>query len=131
MPKTNCKQVEICQKDCPPVPASKYPGAYSKDNPNGSVLSKVEYIDCVVKSWVEHFKEGEKYENTSLSKKVLYLTQHLHNYKTKRLTHKEIRKLLVKAEVTLEVSAHNKETDSNNQEKEIGSEAIDEGTLKK
>ena len=129
MPKTNRKQVEICQQDCPPVPAPKYPGAYSKDNPNGSIISKAEYIDCAVKSWVEHFEESEKYENTSLSKKVLYLTQHLHHYKTKRLTHKEIRKLLVKAEIILEVNAHRKETDSNNQEKGIDNEAIDEGIL--
>ena len=90
MPKRNHKEIEICQEDCPQVPASKYPGAFSKDNQNGSILNKEEYIDCAVKSWVEHFEESEKYENTSVSKKVLYLTQHLKNYKTARLTHKVI-----------------------------------------
>ena len=77
MTQTKHKQVEISHDDCPTQIASKYPGIFGRNNPNGSLLSKEDFIECSVKAWVMHFGESEKYENTSLGKKVVYLTQHL------------------------------------------------------
>ena len=69
MPKAKHKELEISQEDCPTEVASKYPGIFRRNNPNGSLLSKDEFIECSVKAWVLHFGGSEKYENTSLSKK--------------------------------------------------------------
>ena len=94
---------EISQRDCPADPAPQYPGKYSRINPNGSILSKQEFLDSAVKAWVDHFKESEKYESTRLSNKVTYLMQHLKHYKTARLTKKVVQAMLVKAEIPVEI----------------------------
>ena len=124
MPK---KDHEISQQDCPAVPAPQYPGIYSKDNPNGSLLTKQDFILSAVKAWVDHFKESEKYESTRLSMKVLYLMRHLKHHKTKRLTQKVVQAMIVKAEILLGVSSQRERGDNSLEvgEKEVNEELID------
>ena len=83
------KKSEISQVDCPSTVASQYPGKFSKDNPNGSVLNKHEFIESAVRDWVKHFDESDKYENTTMAHKVMYLEHHLCKFKTRRFGTKQ------------------------------------------
>ena len=67
----------IIREDCPQGKAPVYPGKKNKNNPNGSELSKNEFVGQVIEGWVRHFGDKEKYRNTSWSNKNLYLHQYL------------------------------------------------------
>ena len=69
--------MSISKTDCPQVTAAPYPGAKSRNNPSGSLLSRNEYIEQSVQNWINHFEDSEKYQNSSLSLKGLYLVNHL------------------------------------------------------
>ena len=69
--------MSISKADCPQVTAAPYPGAKSRNNPSGSLLSRNEYIEQSVQHWINHFEDSEKYQNSSLSIKGLYLVKHL------------------------------------------------------
>ena len=86
---------EIGGEDCPANPATAYPGLYGRNNRNGSVLTKQKFKEEAVRRWVEHFGDSEKYENTSLANKAIYLFRHLKAFKVNA---KEARALLVKVE---------------------------------
>lgn len=68
---------EIRQEDCPPGKAPEYPGKKSKNNKDGTELSKSEFIDKVIEKWVRHFVDKEKYENTPWGRKTKYLKTYL------------------------------------------------------
>ena len=106
MPKKNQKLIEISQTDCPQDKAPKYPGWFNRNNPSGSVLSKPEFIKCIVESWVKHFGESEKYENTNLAHKTMYLKDYLSEYVTQRFKSKQIGHLLARVEVELGLTRH-------------------------
>ena len=95
--------LEITQADCPAQIVPKYPGVYHRNNPDGSSLSKHEFIEHAVRQWVEHFNGSEKYENTSLANKARYLVPHLIHHKTQRFSIKHIREMLVRAEISVGV----------------------------
>ena len=86
---------EIGGEDCPANPATAYPGLYGRNNRNGSVLTKQKFKEEAVRRWVEHFGDSEKYENTSLANKAIYLFRHIKAFKVNA---KEARALLVKVE---------------------------------
>ena len=54
----------IRQDDCPPGSAENYPGKKTKNNKNGSELTRDEWVDKVIEEWVSHFKDNDKYEET-------------------------------------------------------------------
>ena len=76
-------QEKINNQDCPEK-AKPYPGKISRNNPNGCVLSKEEYIKNVVLDWVRYLRENcrEKYEDATCSHKLKYLGHHLVKVKT-------------------------------------------------
>ena len=92
------KSDQISLKDCPTEIAPHYPGAFSKDNPSGSLESRNDFLRGVVKSWVSHFKYSRKYENTSLSKKTDLLLHYLKNFRNKRFGWKQAAEILAKIE---------------------------------
>ena len=75
---------EIQKEDCPDGPALKYPGKWSKDNTNGTILSKRAWMNQEIEKWVRHCSRSPKYENTRLAHKYVYLTQYLKTLKVKR-----------------------------------------------
>ena len=89
------KDGEITSADCPPLSAPAYPGKYGKNNKRGSLLTREQFLEDVVRRWVEHFQESNKYENTSLANKALYLKRHLKAFKVDM---KKARSLIVKVE---------------------------------
>ena len=58
-------------------------------------MTKEAFLEEAVRSWVEHFGESEKFENTALANKTIYLKRHL---KAFRVDVKKVRALLVKVE---------------------------------
>lgn len=86
---------EINAADCPPTPATAYPGRYGKNNKTGSIKTKQQFLEEAVRFWVEHFEGSDKYENTSLSNKARYLVWHLRALK---VNVKKARALIVKVE---------------------------------
>ena len=67
----------ISKADCPTEIAAPYPGARTRNNPTGSYLSRTQYIDSLVNDWVNHFGDSADFQNTSLSRKTMYLVRHL------------------------------------------------------
>ena len=90
-----------------------YPGKFTRNNRNGSILTKEEYIKDVVKKWVEHFGDSEKYHNTSIANKVRYLVRHLGALK---VNSKQARAFLVKVEIGLQ---QQEEKSNNTTEEEL------------
>ena len=74
----------ITLEDCLPGCAPKYPGLWSKDNPNGSTLTSEEYTAKHVYDWVKHFGDSENYQNTYLSNKTRYLSWYLREIRVER-----------------------------------------------
>ena len=86
---------EIAREDCPENPAIAYPGKYGRNNRGGSVLTREEFKEEAVRNWVDHFDESEKYQNTPLGHKAIYLARHLKRF---NVDAKEARALIVKVE---------------------------------
>ena len=86
---------EIARGDCPPNPAAAYPGKYGRNNKGGSVLTREKFKEEAVRCWIDHFGESEKFENTPLGNKAIYLAYHL---KALKVNAKEARALIVKVE---------------------------------
>ena len=119
MPKEN----EITQDDCPLNKAEKYPRKFTKNNLTGTTLSKEEYKETLVKNWVQHFYQSEikteKYQNTPLAHKSIYLMRHLDNNPVKQ---KEARALIIKAEVSIDTNNRQRE---NEQEEDLDVNLVD------
>ena len=69
----------IRREDCPVDRAPFYPGKKSRNNPNGSTLTKFEFVSKTIEDWVKHFDDSDKYHNTGFAEKVGYLKVHLRN----------------------------------------------------
>ena len=60
------RQKEIINReDCPPGEAPFFPGQKTKNNKNGTTLSKIQFVNKVIEDWVRHFKDNK-------SMKILY-----------------------------------------------------------
>ena len=68
---------EIRQEDCPEGKSPYYPGKKSKNNKEGSELSRNEFTDKVIEDWIRHFDNDEKYQNATWSNKTIYLVRYL------------------------------------------------------
>ena len=72
------RQKEIINReDCPPGEAPFFPGQKTKNNKNGTTLSKIQFVNKVIEDWVRHFKDNKKYENTLWGHKTMYLQRYL------------------------------------------------------
>ena len=58
------KKKVMRKEDCPSTVADPYPGKKSRNNPNGTILTKSEFIEKEVENWVEHFKNSDSYHKT-------------------------------------------------------------------
>ena len=67
----------IRSEDCPPGLAPCYPGKKSKNNPNGTDLSRSEFADKVITDWVKYFTDKESYKRTPWAHKSRYLLQYM------------------------------------------------------
>ena len=85
----------ISQTDCPAKTADPYPGKRTHKNPGGSLLTRNVHTEEQVQLWINHFKDSEKYQNETVSGKVMYLQPHL---KAVNVSRKAALKLLVKLE---------------------------------
>ena len=72
-------QEGIRSEDCPDDTAPVYPGKKSRNKPNGSSLTKSEYILKAIDIWVKHFDDSDRYHNTAFGNKVTYLKLYLKN----------------------------------------------------
>ena len=98
--------------DCPAGKAPYYPGKKSKDNRNGSELSRSEFVDKVISNWVEHFNGSELYERAPWHNKTSYLMIYL---KPLNITRTEAGQRLIAIEKKLVVEAQDKKlSDSQN-----------------
>ena len=88
----------IKSEDCPDESAPPYPGKKSRNNPEGSLLNKSEFIDSEIDKWVRHFENSEKYHQTYFAVRANYLYCHM-----KRLfvSSKDIKDKLIKTETKL------------------------------
>ena len=105
---TEDSKKEIRIEDCLQGKAPKFPGKKSKDNKNGTELSKSEFIDVVIEDWIRHHFDNnrEKYRNTQWAHKTNYLVQYLRPLGVAR---SEATKRLIKTETKLEEDIRNNE----------------------
>ena len=97
---------EIRREDCPPGKAPDYPGKKSKNNKNGTELSKSEFVDNVIEQWVRHFVDKERYENTPWAHKTTYLKRYLEPLNVAR---SDAQKKLIEIETRLASEAEENE----------------------
>jgi hypothetical protein len=89
---------EIKKADCPPGLAEPYPGKKSRNNPKGTVLTKSEFTDKSVETWVRHFENSDEYHKTIFSNKVGYLKTYL---KPLKVGYSDVKEKLMAAESKL------------------------------
>ena len=58
------------KSDCTLPPPNGYPGKYSKDNKDGTLLTKEDWWRKEGKTWVNEMKQNEKYDDTNWSLKA-------------------------------------------------------------
>ena len=75
MSKTDRKEIRYA--DGPQNSAKAYPGKKSRNNPNGTALTKSEFIASEVEKWVRHFDNSDLYHQTFFAHKVTYLQRYL------------------------------------------------------
>ena len=105
----------IRSEDCPPGLAPCYPGKKSKNNPNGTDLSRSEFADKVITDWVKYFTDKESYKRTPWALKSRYLLQYMRplgvGYQTAKTKLLDIERKLAEVtedeELTSSQSLHN------------------------
>ena len=118
----------IRREDCPPGRALAYPGKKTRNNPDGTVLSKMEYVDKIITEWIKHFEDKERYKRTPWSTKsaylVIYMTPIGIGYQATKKKLMEIERKLAdeteEEELTRSLSTQSKEMDID--EKRSGAE---------
>ena len=97
--------------DCPQEPAPPYPGKFTRNNPNCTRLTKNAYMRKMIKDWIDHFEGNEKYENTYLCHKTLYLKHHMRVFISKMFQLKHLQELLVSVEAALGIPVQQRDED--------------------
>ena len=114
------KDKGIRREDCPEGTAPLYPGKKTKNNKDGTDLSRKEFVAKVIEDWVNHFGDEEKYKTTCWGNKIVYLMRYLEPLGVKRT---DAKKLLIDTETKLaKLLQENELTNSQNtlsQEMEI------------
>ena len=114
----------IRREDCPPGRALAYPGKKTRNNPDGTVLSKMEYVDKIIPEWIKHFEDKERYKRTPWSTKsaylVIYMTPIGIGYQATKKKLMEIERKLAdeteEEELTRSLSTQSKEMDIDEKE---------------
>ena len=106
-------------EDCPAGTAPRYPGKQTRNNPNGTHLSKDQFADKVISDWVKHFEDKERYKKAPWSNKATYLLEYMKplgiGYKAAKTKLLNIERMIAKEEeeeeLTRSLSTHSKEMD--------------------
>ena len=69
------KQIKIA--DCPKDLALRYPGSWSRNTPEGTLLSREDWLKQEIEKWINHFNGNDVYNQTSQSNKQRYLLSFL------------------------------------------------------
>ena len=85
------RKLYLTASDCSLERPSKFPGLYNKDNKDGTMMSKDEWIKGEIKKWANNLKQSEKYETTPFSERCVCLKNWLQKTfpKTSRVFMKE------------------------------------------
>ena len=78
------KQIKIA--DCPKDLALWYPGSWSRNTPEGTLLSREDWLKQEIEKWINHFKGNDVYNQTSQSNKQRYLLSFLKPLNPKKST---------------------------------------------
>ena len=110
----SCKSVtRLTVADNPEERAPLYPGKWSRNNLNGSALSKNEYLEEKTSEWLEHVKNKEMYTKTSLPDKVKVLVLHLGLSSKKgrqgKTTNQQLKDFIASAELRLKEKEQSRE----------------------
>ena len=79
--------------------APHYPGKWNRNNKEGSVLTRSEFIEHEVRKWVNALAELEKYQATPISAKGYLLCDHL---KKLNVAYSHVKRYLLKVESEIE-----------------------------
>ena len=77
--------------------ALKFPGKFTKNNKDGTMLTKTKWKEKEARKWVQGVKESGEFENYFFSKRVIYLRSWLNRTFTD-VSQTEAKKILVKLE---------------------------------
>ena len=110
----SCKSVtRLTVADNPEERAPLYPGKWSRNNLNGSALSKNEYLEEKTSEWLDHVKNKEMYTKTSLADKVKVLVLHLGLSSKKgrqgKTTNQQLKDFIASAELRLKEKEQSRE----------------------
>ena len=101
----------------PPDPAPPYPGAWRRQNKKGSLMSKNDYLQQHTNQWLEYVKKNPAYYQSILSVKAKVLRCHLQGQATgNKLTHRQCRELIIRAELEQGPVDHVNADEQNNEE---------------
>ena len=71
--------IRITASDNPDEKAPQYPGKFRRNNKQGTILSRQEWLKQQTDEWVQHMRVKPAYTETYLSDKALVLLSHLSN----------------------------------------------------
>ena len=93
------KDKMLQKSDCTMPPPKDYPGKYNRNNSNGSLLTRSEWIKKEAEKWILNMKDHEKYDDTYFSVKAFCLRGWLQKTFTK-ISVKQTSELLFELEKT-------------------------------
>ena len=126
------KRVKLTKADSPAEKAPKYPGRWSRNNKNGSEITKEEYLQQKTDEWYEHVRKKPAYSSTAMGNKALSLYVHLResysNRKRSKIDQDECRRLLENTEAKVRKMEETEETEEGEApEQERVEEEMEEG----
>ena len=86
---------------CDPSPPKKYPGKYGRNNKDGTMITKEDWIQNEAKVWIDRMKMHEAYDESYFSVKVDCLLSWLRKQFPK-ITTKEAKTILYELEEAME-----------------------------
>ena len=112
--------IRLKATDNPPVPTPPYPGLWHRNNTDGIMISKMEYLQNHTNQWLDYVKNNKSYEETFMADKAKVLILHLQGKRKSDpnfVTHNQCRQLITRAELWLQQKEHSEtppedETDS-------------------
>ena len=78
------KQIKIA--DCPKDLALRYPGSWSRNTSEGTLLTREDWFKQEIEKWINHFNGNDVYIQTSQSNKQRYLLRFLKPLDSKKTT---------------------------------------------
>ena len=87
--------------DNPPEKAPPFPGLWSRDNEQGSTMSKTEFYQDITNQWLEVVKDKPAYSNTYIADKAKVLSLHIQS-KRDKITHAQCKQFITRSELRLQ-----------------------------